>query len=96
MVCHAKFQSSHLDLVWFGYFRTAVSPCQISQFLSWFDLVWFFLATAERWIVNVKYQIAYLFQADWEEGYIRDCNGKSNGGSLDTAIVDMENMPGVH
>ena len=32
---------------------------------------------------------------DWEEGYIRDCNGKSNGGSLDQGVEPMENTSGM-
>ena len=31
---------------------------------------------------------------DWEEGYIRDCNGKSNGGSLQIGFESSESIAG--
>ena len=62
---------------------------------SYFGLVWPLQDYALS-MLNLKVVLEYLGQADWEEGYIRDCNGKSNGGSLDTGIGDMENMAGVH
>ena len=37
----------------------------------------------------------YPGQVDWEEGYIRDCNGKSNGGTIDRGIDAQENVAGV-
>ena len=40
-------------------------------------------------------QFVCLIQADWEEGYIRDCNGKSNGGTIDRGIDGQENVAGV-
>ena len=68
------------------------------------------LATAEQWLVlnfdnfdsnfvglfvDVEFQSCYPGQADWEEGYIRDCNGKSNGGTIDRGIDGQENVAGV-
>ena len=40
-------------------------------------------------------QNSYPGQVDWEEGYIRDCNGKSNGGTIDRGIDAQENVAGV-
>ena len=45
---------------------------------TWFVMIWFFT----------------LAQADWEEGYIRDCNGKSNGGSLQIGFESSESIAG--
>ena len=36
----------------------------------------------------------YLAKADWVEGYIRDCNGKSNGGSLQIGFESSESIAG--
>ena len=35
-----------------------------------------------------------MFQADWQSGYFRDCNGRDNGGSLDPLILMRERMAG--
>ena len=39
--------------------------------------------------------LIFKVQVDWEEGYVRDCNGKSNGGTIDRDIDAKENVAGV-
>jgi len=39
------------------------------------------------------FKVYFPGQADWKEGYIRDCNGKSNGGTIENRGIDgMENV----
>ena len=48
-----------------------------------------------RTICLLMLSFKVLIQADWEEGYIRDCNGKSNGGTIDRGINAKEHLAGV-
>ena len=40
--------------------------------------------------------LLYDPQGDWEGGYIRDCNGVSNGGALDPVTIAREEEAGAY